>query len=266
MEFVDRPRGPAYAARVSGGVRQILALGGGGFSTEPGTSVLDEYALSLCARARPRVCFLPTASGDADHCIVRFYQAFSSARCDPSHVSVFRRTDGAARERLLSADLIYVGGGDVLGMLGAWERHGIDALLREASDAGVVLCGVSAGSLCWFTEGVSAFHGGPRRVAGLGLLPGSNSVHADDGEGCLDAHTRFVGADMPAGHAVDNGAALHFVDGALHDVVADRPGCGAHWIERASGGGAAHTRLRARSIGPPEPEAASVRMPAVRVA
>ena len=117
---------------------------------------------------RPRVCFLPTASGDADHYIVRFYRAFPPARCDSSHISLFRRDHGGdPREHLLAQDVIYVGGGSVLSLLGTWRAHGLDDVLRECWERGVVLCGVSAGSLCWFAESVTAFHGraAPRRRA-----------------------------------------------------------------------------------------------------
>ncbi len=163
--------------------RQIVAFGGGGFSMESGNPLLDDYVLGLCRRERPRVCFLPSASGDADHYIVRFYRAFPADRCEASHISLFRREQGPddLREHLLAQDLIYVGGGSVVSLLGVWRAHGIDAILREAWEAGVVLCGLSAGSLCWFAEAVSGFHGAPRRVEGLGLLPFSNCVHYEPG-------------------------------------------------------------------------------------
>src|SRR4029079_16593992 len=116
--------------------RQIVAFGGGGFSMEAGNPLLDDYVLGLARarRARPRVCFLPPASGDADHYVVRFYRAFGGGDCEPSHVSLFRRDRGAAdlREHLLSQDLIYVGGGSVISLLGTWRAHGIDAILAEA--------------------------------------------------------------------------------------------------------------------------------------
>ncbi|HEX9967971.1 MAG TPA: Type 1 glutamine amidotransferase-like domain-containing protein, partial [Solirubrobacterales bacterium] len=104
--------------------RQIVAFGGGGFSMEAGNPLLDDYVLELAAARggrRPRVCFLPTASGDADHYVVRFYRAFSAGRCEPSHVSLFRREQGPAdlRDHLLGQDLVYVGGGSVVSMLGA---------------------------------------------------------------------------------------------------------------------------------------------------
>ena len=142
-----------------------MAFGGGGFSMERGNTLLDDYVLALTRKERPRVCFLPTASGDADHYIVRFYRAFDAARCEPSHVSLFRREQSAGdvHEQLLGSDLIYVGGGSVISMLGAWRAHGLDATLRRAWERGVVLCGLSAGSLCWFAEAVTAFHGPPQR-------------------------------------------------------------------------------------------------------
>ena len=108
--------------------RQIVAFGGGGFSMESGNPLLDDYVLGLCDSERPRVCFLPSASGDADHYIVRFYRAFPAERCEASHISLFRREQGPEdlREHLLSQDLIYVGGGSVISLLGVWRAHGID--------------------------------------------------------------------------------------------------------------------------------------------
>ena len=121
----------------AGEVRQIVSFGGGGFSMEAPNTLLDDYVMSLTGKERPRVCFVPTASGDADQYIVRFYRAFSPERCEPSHLSLFRRDRGAEdlREFLLNQDLIYVGGGSVISMLGAWRAHGIDVLLREAWEA-----------------------------------------------------------------------------------------------------------------------------------
>ena len=175
--------------------RQIVAFGGGGFSMESGNPLLDEFALSLTGEDEPRVCFLPTASGDADHYIVRFYNAFRECS-KPSHVSLFRRERGVEdlREHLLSQDLIYVGGGSVISLLGVWRAHGIDEILREAWEAGIVLCGLSAGSLCWFAEALTGFHGEPNRVEGLGLLPFSNTVHYDAEPRRRTAFRRMVAA------------------------------------------------------------------------
>jgi dipeptidase E len=207
-------------------LRQIVAFGGGGFSMESGNPLLDDYVLGLGRNPeRPRVCFLPSASGDADHYVVRFYRAFPADRCDASHISLFRREQGPEdlREHLLSQDLIYVGGGSVISLLGVWRAHGIDEILREAWEAGVVLCGLSAGSLCWFDEAVTGFHGAPRRVEGLGLLPFSNCVHYQPGSERRFAYHDFIRAGMRCGYAAEDGAALHFVGTELSRVVASWP-------------------------------------------
>jgi peptidase E len=207
-------------------LRQIVAFGGGGFSMESGNPLLDDYVLGLCDSPRPKVCFLPSASGDADHYIVRFYRAFSAERCEASHISLFRREQGPAdlRDHLLSQDLIYVGGGSVISMLGVWRAHGIDLILREAWERGVILCGLSAGSLCWFAEAVSGFHGAPQRVEGLGLLPFSNCVHYERGKGGRrGTYHDLLREGMRGGYAAEDGAALHFAETELSRVVASRP-------------------------------------------
>jgi peptidase E len=206
-------------------LRQIVAFGGGGFSMESGNPLLDDYVLGLTGARRPKVCFLPSASGDADHYVVRFYRAFPAERCEASHISLFRREQGPddLRTHLLEQDLIYVGGGSVVSLLGVWRAHGIDAILREAWERGVILCGLSAGSLCWFSDAVTGFHGAPRAVEGLGLLPFSNCVHYEPGSGRRRAYRDFVRAGMSPGYAAEDGAALHFVGSELSRVVASRP-------------------------------------------
>jgi dipeptidase E len=217
--------------------RQIVAFGGGGFSMESGNPLLDDYVLGLCRRERPRVCFLPSASGDADHYVVRFYRAFPAERCEASHISLFRREQGPAdlRRHLLEQDLVYVGGGSVVSLLGVWRAHGVDAILRDAWQAGVVLCGLSAGSLCWFAEAVSGFHGAPRRVEGLGLLPHSNCVHYAPGSAHCLAYRELLAEGMPPGYGAGDGAALHFVGEELAEVVASRPGARGYRLELRDG-------------------------------
>jgi peptidase E len=213
-----------------------VALGGGGFSMEKDSSLLDDYILSLTSSERPRVCFLPTASGDADHYVVRFYRRFS-AHCDASHVSLFRRDQGVGgveedlATHLLAQDLIYVGGGNVVSMLGAWRAHGLDSVLRRAWRRGIVLCGPSAGSLCWFAESLSAFHGSPRRVRGLGLLPYSNCVHYDAEPARRAEYHRFVAAGMRPGFAAEDGVALHFRATLLERAVSSRRDGRAYRVE-----------------------------------
>ena len=216
--------------------RQIVAFGGGGFSTEAGNPLLDDYVLGLAAdragRGRPKVCFLPTASGDADHYIVRFYRHFPASRCEPSHVSLFRRDCGTddVRAHLLDQDLVYVGGGSVICLMGVLRAHRLDVALREAWEAGVVLCGLSAGSLCWFEEAMTGYHGASRPVQGMGLIAGSNAVHYDKEAHRRPAYHLAIGGGMPAGYAVDDGAALHFEGDSLMRVVASRPAADAYRV------------------------------------
>jgi peptidase E len=229
---------------------QIVALGGGGFSEEKDSSALDDYVLSLTDAARPRVCFLPTASGDADHYVVRFYRRFSPS-CTTSHVSLFRRDQGTGgveddlESHLLAQDVVYVGGGNVVSMLGAWRAHGLDSVLRRAWRRGIILCGASAGALCWFREALSAFHGAPRSVRGLGLLPYSGCVHYDAEPVRRAEYHRFVGDGMLPGFAIDDRVALHFRGTCLARVISSRAEASAYQVEPSDGGVVTETRLRA---------------------
>jgi dipeptidase E len=155
-------------------------MGGGGFAMEPANPTLDRYVLEL-GRARrpdPRICLLPTAGGDSEEQIFRFYAAFSDEACEPTHLSLFRlgRRPVSLRTHLLDQDVVYVGGGSMLNMLVIWRAHGIDRVMREAWNRGVVLGGQSAGSMCWFERGVTTSSGRPEPATGLGFLRGSNSV------------------------------------------------------------------------------------------
>jgi len=242
---------------VSKKLPQIVALGGGGFSMEAGNPLLDDYVLGLSPSARPRICFLPSASGDADHYIVRFYRTFDASRCAPSHVSLFRREHDAPdlRAHLLAQDIIYVGGGSVISLLGVWRAHGIDQILHEAWMRGIILCGVSAGSLCWFRDAVSAFHGEPTRVSGLGFLPWSNTVHYDGEKDRDRAYRQLLADGLCAGYAAEDGAALHFVGTRLARVVSSRPKARAYRM-RAVRGRVVKTALRttylAAGVEPPQ--------------
>ena len=124
------------------------------------------------------------------------------------------------REHLLSQDAIYVGGGSMVNLLAIWKAQGLDAILREAWQAGVVLAGLSAGSMCWFEWGISTSYGHAAPARGLGFLPGSNSVHHDSEPARRPVYLEAVrSGEIPPGHAVDDGAALIFRGTTLHEVV-----------------------------------------------
>lgn len=218
--------------------------------------LMDDHVLALSGAERPRICFLPTASGDADHYVVRFYRRFGGGRSEPSHVSLFRRdrsggaVEGDLDGHLMAQDVIYVGGGSLLSLLGTWRAHGLDRTLRRAWQRGVVLCGLSAGSLCWFADAVSAFHGPSRPVQGLGLLPYSNCVHYDGEPERRVAYRGLVAGGLRPGYGVDDGAALVFSGDRLEEVVASRPGPTAHHVRRGDDGLAVETELPVRVLGP----------------
>ena len=240
---------------------QIIAFGGGGFSMEWGNTLLDDYVLSLAGAARPgphadaarpRVCFLPTASGDADHYVVRFYRAFPANRCEASHISLFRRETGVGdpRAHLLAQDLIYVGGGSLVSLLGTWRAHGIDEALRAAWEAGVVLCGGSAGALCWFSQALSGFHEGPpRRIGALGLLPSSCAVHYYEEDDRRAAYVEAIGEGMPAGYGVGDSVALHFVGTELTGVVSSKPKGRAAFVAPGEAGVVVEREVPVRYLG-----------------
>ena len=167
-------------------------------------------------------CFLATAGGDSPSYTVKFYNSFSAGHCEPSHLALFNRTVDDARALLLAQDVIYVGGGNTVNLLAVWRAQGIDAILREAWERGIVLAGLCAGSMCWFEGGVTASFG--RRLTslhdGLGLLPGSNCPHYRHRR---DAYAAAVRGGLAPGLAADDGVALHFVDRRLAAVVASRP-------------------------------------------
>jgi peptidase E len=202
-------------------------MGGGGFTMEPDNPALDDYVLSLAAAPMPRICLLPTASGDGEAQIREFHATFGSRACEPMHISLFRLGSRPVplRETLLNQHVIYVGGGSMLGLLAVWRALGLDVILRECWEAGVVLAGLSAGAMCWFEWGITSSLGSPAPSPGLGFLPGSMSVHADGEPGRLPVcRGAIADGTIPPGYAADDGVALLFRGTELEEVVSSRPG------------------------------------------
>ena len=156
----------------------LIAMGGGGFSDD----LLRDELLRRTRSAHPRVCFIPTASGDSEAYVARFYRAFSQLDCTPSDLTLFNRTVGNLEEFILSQDLVYAGGGNTANLLAVWRAHGLDQVLRRAWQQGVVISGISAGMNCWFEQSLSdslhSEHFAPLHD-GLGFLPGSSCPHYD---------------------------------------------------------------------------------------
>jgi dipeptidase E len=236
---------------MSGDRRRILAMGGGGFTMDERCPALDRLVLSLTGKPVPRICFLPTASGDRGDQALRFLERFSAWPCEPRVLSLFRlgseRID--PRAHLLGQDAIYVGGGSMRNMLAVWREHGVDATMRSAWERGIVLAGLSAGAMCWFEGGVTMSGGAPRPAAGLGLLDGSMSVHRDGEPGRLPVFRAAVaGGELPAGYAVDDGAALLVTGRSVDACVASRPGAGASEVSPDGAGGVRERVLPVRLL------------------
>jgi dipeptidase E len=193
--------------------------------------LLVDYLLGLTGKEDPKVCVLPTATGDAS--VPGFYELFSGDRCRPTHVGLFGIPRPDWREHLLSRDLVFVGGGNTASMLGVWRAHGVDAVLREAWERGVVLAGNSAGAICWFDAGVTdSFRVDLDGLDCLGWLPGSCCPHYDGEENRRPAFRRLLEEGFPPGIAIDDHAAVRFEGTELAEVVSAVEGAGAYRVDR----------------------------------
>lgn len=204
------------------------------------------------APERPRLAYLGTATGDDPVRIAGVYGAFAGSAVQVSHLSLFPMpTVADVRAHLLAQDVVWVGGGSVANLLAVWRVHGLDDVLAECWRAGVVLGGVSAGSLCWHVGGTTDSFGPDLRPVtdGLGLIPTSNGVHYDSEEQRRPLYHRLVAdGTLPGGHATDDGAGLVYRGTELAEVVADRPGAAAYRVERGPDGTAVETRMEPRRL------------------
>lgn len=212
-------------------------MGGAGFTT-PEDEVLLDYILALASSPRPRICLLPTAGGDPEEQIGRFYAAVWDRDCEPSDLALFRlgRRPMALRDHLLAQDVIYVGGGSMVNLLAIWHAHGVDAILREAWERGVVLAGLSAGCMCWFQAGITTSGGPPEPAPGLGILPGSACVHYHGEPERRSRYLAAVGDGLVPGFGIDDHAGLLFSGTRLEQAVSAKPGARAYRVQRADGG------------------------------
>jgi peptidase E len=215
---------------------KIVAIGGAGLAEYDGRRPMLEYVLSLTGKDRPKVCYIGTAWGDAADVTLYFYDAARDLDVRPSHLDLFPMPNVAdVRAHLLAQDAIYVGGGSTVNLLAVWRAHGLDAIMREAWNAGVVLAGTSAGSLCWFEGGTTDSFGPDLRpfTDGLAFLPASNAPHYDSEEQRRPLYQRLVreGALSP-GWAADDTVGLVFEGTTFVEAVTYREGAKAWRVER----------------------------------
>ncbi len=192
------------------------------------------------------MCFLPTASGDSDTYVANFYRSFKNRRCRTTDLALFRRTVVDLRSYLLDQDVIYVGGGNTANMLVIWRRHGVDSILRDCWEAGIVLAGISAGAICWFEAAVTDSFGLQLAALkdGLALLPGSACPHYDSEELRRPVYQRLVAEGFPGGYAADEGVGLHFTGSVFKEAVSSRPNAASYEVRLEDG------RVNERTIAP----------------
>jgi len=217
-------------------LRQIIAIGGGGFYRDPENLALEKYVIQQTGAAEARVAFVPTASGEPDHYLSSFYAAFLKLGCRPSVLTFFKRTP-EIRSFLLDQDVIYVGGGNTKTLLAVWRDWGVTEILREAWESGVVLTGVSAGAICWFEQGLTdSFSDELRPLDCLGFLPGSCCPHYDaEPQRRPSYHRLLASGEIAAGVAIEDWTGVHFIGSELHRVIASKRGARAYSMRAVYG-------------------------------
>lgn len=212
--------------------RSIVLLGGGFSDNE--YPELDQYLLDSSEAEKPRVCFIPTASGDSRNYIDRFYHGLSTYNCDLTHLELFRRDVLDIEEFLAQMDIIYVGGGNTANMLEVWRLHKVDTALRKTYERGTVLAGISAGAACWFEACLTDSFGrlGPLND-GLGLLSGSLCPHYDTEEARAEIYSGLINRGLlPPGLGLDDGVAVRYVDGNAVEMFSIHEGRSAHLVNQ----------------------------------
>jgi peptidase E len=229
---------------------RILVLGGHDFDRRVGNDAICDLIVELADSPRPKVCLLPTASGDPDDQIARFRRAFSDRDCVPDVISLFRLGENPVdlREELLGQDVIYAGGGSLVNLIAIWRAHGIDEILRECWGQGILICGQSAGAMCWFQGGITSSQGEPAVADGLGLLRGSACVHYLTEPVRRRRFLRAITAgELEPGLGLEDQTGALFEDTRLTETISARDGA-AVWEVTAQNGGAREVELRSRRL------------------
>src|SRR4051794_7762792 len=230
--------------------RRILALGGHDFDRRAGNDAICDMIVELAESPRPKVCLLPTASGDPEDQIARFRRAIAERDSVPQVISLFRLGENPVdlREELLNQDVIYAGGGSMVNLIAIWRAHGLDEILRECWREGILICGQSAGAMCWFQGGITSSQGEPSVADGLGLLPGSACVHYLTEPVRRRRFLRAISAgELEPGLGLEDQTGALFEDDRLAETVSARDGA-AVWEVTAEDGNAREVELHSRVL------------------
>ena len=198
----------------------IIAIGGGGFGRNPNHRKIEKYILELTGKEKPNILFFPTASAENQDYIIKFYKCFTKMNCEPSHVTFFQRTP-RLDSIINKADVIYVGGGNTKSMLAVWQEWKLDKLLLKAYNNGKILCGVSAGAICWFEQGITDSWASNLNVMDcLGFLPEMACPHyQEEKDRRPNVHKMLKQGKCSSGWAIDGGAAIHFKNGKYYKSI-----------------------------------------------
>jgi len=228
------PRGATSQARTGAGTRKVL-IAGGNYNT-----LFVRYMAQLTGKPRPKLLYLPTASADSPQGIISWYQTCAPLEVEASHQISFiasTRQNRSWEDVFLNVDGIVCSGGNTLNQQAIWKAQGIDVILRQAWDRGIVLGGASAGSLCWFEEGTTDSR--PKelsKVDCLGFLKGSHSPHYDAEKDRRPTYQRLIAAgQMKPGYACDNDAGLYFEDNEVKRVVSTKAGSKCYYVSMVDG-------------------------------
>jgi dipeptidase E len=221
----------------AGTPKKRLIFADGGWGPLKDALPLMRYFISLTGKPNPKVCFLPTASGDSPESIVSFYDVMNQLDCRPRHLRLFQPSRvGNFEEYLLDMDAIYVGGGNTLNMLAIWKGQGIDQVLRKAYERGIVLGGGSAGAICWFAQGCSDSRPGKlSALEGLGWLSGSTCPHFNLEKRRTAYHELVLSGELSDGIACEEGVGVLFQDEKINRVVSSLPKGRAYAVKRLDG-------------------------------
>ena len=194
-------------------MRQVIAIGGGGFGRTQASNLIEQYILDQATKNTPNICFIPTATGDLDPYVVNFYTVFSRLDCHPTHISFFKRTMDL-EAHIAKQDIVFVGGGNTKSMLAVWRDWGLDLILKNAYDRGVIMSGVSAGAICWFEQGLTdSWADELKMMPCMNFIPGNCAPHYDEEPERRPATKKLLESDIiKSMYGIEGGAALHFID------------------------------------------------------
>jgi len=190
--------------------KQIIAIGGGGFGRNPGNGKIEQYILNQSNSDSPKICFIPTATGDDESYKESYYSTMNRLNCVPTHLDFFKRTPDIEK-LILEQDVIFVGGGNTKSMLAVWREWGLEKILKKAYLNGVIMSGVSAGAICWFEKGVTDSWAKELKVLDcLGFIQGNCCPHYDEEAERKPALSKFItNKKISNCYAIDGGCALH---------------------------------------------------------